>query len=150
MRGFARPVIHQPIYSMLNRWVENELLSVTERFGIGTIAFCPLAQGLLTGKYLKAIPDDSRARTGGALSEHQITPALLTKLNALDAIARRRGQSLAQMALAWVLRPQRGTAVTSALIGASRPEQIVENVKFRERATFTTEELEQIEQALRK
>jgi L-glyceraldehyde 3-phosphate reductase len=146
--GLVKPIIHQPVYSMLNRWIERDLLPITERFGLGTIAFCPLAQGLLTNKYLKAIPDDSRAKTGGFLKEDQITPALVAKLNKLNDLAAERGQSLAQMTLAWTLRPQGNTSVTSALIGASRPEQIVENVKYRDRATFTGDELQRIEAIL--
>ena len=147
--GWVKPIIHQPAYSMLDRWIEKDLLPVTDRAGMGTIAFCPLAQGLLTGKYLKTIPEDSRAKqASGFLKEDRVTPALVTKLNKLNDIATARGQSLAQMALAWTLRPQGKVGVTSALIGASRPQQIVENVKFAERATFTTEELQQIETIL--
>jgi L-glyceraldehyde 3-phosphate reductase len=145
---FMKLVIHQPNYSMLNRWIENDLLPVTSRFGIGTIAFSPLAQGLLTNKYLKTVPDDSRAKTGGFLKEDRITPALQTKLNALNDIAQARGQSLAQMTLAWTLRPQGGTSITTALIGASRPSQIVENVKYREKPDFSDEELKKIETIL--
>jgi len=146
--GWVKPIIHQPSYSMLNRWIEKDLLPVTERFGIGTIAFCPLAQGLLTSKYLKAVPDDSRAKTGGFLKESAITPQLVAKLNKLNAIAQERGQSLAQMTLAWTLRPQGKTSVTTALIGASRPEQIIENVKYRDNAKFSDEELQRIEKIL--
>jgi L-glyceraldehyde 3-phosphate reductase len=145
---FVAPIIHQPSYSMLNRWIESDLLGVTAQCGIGTIAFCPLDQGLLTSKYLKHIPDDSRAKTGGFLKESRITPQLVAKLNKLNEIAQSRGQSLAQMALAWTLRPQRGTAVTSALIGASRPEQIIENVAFMKRPDFTADELAKIETVL--
>lgn len=146
--AFARPIIHQPVYSMLNRWVEKELIPVTDRFGLGTIAFCPLAQGLLTNKYLNHIPDDSRAKGGGFLKESQITPELVKKLNKLNDLAKPRGQSLAQMALAWTLRSQGQSGITSALIGASRPEQIIENVKYRERATFTPDELKAIDAIL--
>lgn len=146
--GFHKPIIHQPSYSMLNRGIEKDLLPVAHRFGVGTIAFCPLAQGLLTSKYLKHIPDDSRAKTGGFLKEDRITPDLVRKLNKLNDIAQERKQSLAQMTLAWTLRPQGDTSVTTALIGASRPEQIVENVKYRENATFTPEELARIEKVL--
>ena len=148
INGWVKPIIHQPSYSMLNRWIEKDLLPVTERFGIGTIAFCPLAQGLLTSKYLKAVPDDSRAKTGGFLKESAITPQLVAKLNKLNAIAQERGQSLAQMTLAWTLRPQGKTSVTTALIGASRPEQIIENVKYRDNAKFSDEELQRIEKIL--
>lgn len=147
--GWAKPIIHQPNYSMLNRWIEKELIPVTDKFGLGTIAFCPLAQGLLTSKYLKSIPEDSRVKsTGGFLKESQVTPQVVAKMNKLNAIAIERGQSLAQMALAWTLRPQGKVGVTTALIGASRPEQIVENVKFRDKATFTAEELQRIEKIL--
>ena len=146
--SFFKPIIHQPNYSMLNRGIEKDLLPVTARFGVGTIAFCPLAQGLLTNKYLKSVPDDSRAKTGGFLKEDRITPDLQKKLNALNDIAASRGQSLAQMTLAWTLRPQGKTSVTTALIGASRPSQIVENVKYREKPDFTDEELKKIETIL--
>jgi L-glyceraldehyde 3-phosphate reductase len=147
--GWVKPIINQPNYSMLNRWVEKELLPVTGRFGIGTIAFCPLAQGLLTGKYLNAVPDDSRAKQpGGFLKESHVTPQLVAKLNKLNDIAKKRGQSLAQMALLWTLRPQSGTAITTALIGASRPSQIVENAKFADATALTDEELKAIEAAL--
>ena len=147
--GFVKPIIHQPSYSMLNRWIEKDLLPITDRFGIGTIAFCPLAQGLLTSKYLKAIPDDSRAKSAaGFLKESHVTPQVVAKVNKLNAIAMERGQSLAQMALAWTLRPQGKVGVTTALIGASRPEQIVENVKYLEKHSFTAEELQKIEAVL--
>jgi len=147
--GWVKPIIHQPNYSMLNRGIEKDLIPVTDRFGIGTIAFCPLAQGLLTNKYLKSIPEDSRVKsTGGFLKESQVTPQVVAKVNKLNAIAQERGQSLAQMTLAWTLRPQGKVGVTTALIGASRPEQIVENVKYREKATFTADELQKIEKIL--
>jgi L-glyceraldehyde 3-phosphate reductase len=146
--GLFKPIIHQPHYSMLNRGIEKDLLPVTGQFGIGTIAFCPLAQGLLTSKYLNTIPLDSRAKTGGALQENAITPQLLAKLKQLNALASDRGQSLSQLALAWTLRPQANTAVTSALIGASRPQQILENVRYRDRSAFTPEELTHIESVL--
>ncbi len=147
LRGLGTPLtIHQPSYSMLNRWVENDLLVHTGRLGIGVIAFCPLAQGLLTSRYLKDIPADSRAAGPGPfLKEEQITPELRTKLFSLNDIAQDRGQTLAQMALAWVLRDER---VTSALIGASRVSQIEENVKAIEAAPFSEEELKRIEVAL--
>ena len=149
VNGWVKPIIHQPNYSMLNRGVERDVLPATDRFGLGTIAFCPLAQGLLTSKYLKAVPDDSRAKQpGGFLKEDRITPTLVAKLNKLNDIAQKRGQSLAQMSLAWTLRPQGKTAITTALIGASRPEQIVENVKYRDRATFEESELKEIEAIL--
>lgn len=146
--GWVKPIIHQPNYSMLNRNIEKDLLPVTARFGLGTIAFCPLAQGLLTDKYLKSVPEDSRARTGGFLKEDRITPDLRQKLNALNDLARSRGQSLAQMALAWTLRPQGQTSVTSALIGASRPSQIIENVRYQQSPVLSEEELKRIDEIL--
>ena len=143
----AKPIIHQPSYSMLNRWVEPDLLPITERFGMGVIAFCPLAQGQLTSKYLSGIPEDSRAKsTGGFLRPEQIKDATMAKVRKLNELAQKRGQSLAQMALAWVLR---GPAVTSALIGASRPEQITENVGVLNAAAFTGDELALIEGILK-
>ena len=144
--GFAMPILHQPNYSMLNRGVETNLLPATADVGMGVIAFCPLAQGLLTDKYLDAIPDDSRARQERSfLSEAAVTPELVARLKKLNAIAADREQSLAQMALSWVLRDSR---VTSALIGASRPAQIVENVKAAEKTAFTPEEIQAIDAAL--
>ena len=140
---FYRPIIHQPSYSMLNRWVEADLLSVTERFGLGVIAFCPLSQGLLTNKYLNGVPQDSRAKsTGGFLKEDQIKPETVAKVRKLNDLAQKRGQSLAQMALVWTLRKP---AVTSALIGASKPEQIKENVAALNNAAFSAEELAAID-----
>jgi len=148
--GWVKPIIHQPNYSMLNRWVEKELLPVTDRFGMGTIAFCPLAQGLLTNKYLKTIPEDSRAKqASGFLKEDRVTPGLVKKLNQLNDIAAARKQSLAQMSLAWTLRPQgAGIGITTALIGASRPQQIVENVKVFDAGPLSEAELKAIEQVL--
>ncbi len=117
-------LIHQPSYSMLNRWIENDLLSAADDCGMGIIAFCPLAQGLLTSKYASGkIPSDSRAASNGSLSK-QLTPELFRKLASLTDVAAARGQSLTQLALTWVLRDKR---MTSALIGASSPEQVVEN-----------------------
>ena len=144
--GLTRPVIHQPSYSMLNRWIESDLLPVTGDVGMGVIAFCPLSQGLLTNKYLGGIPDDSRAKQpSGALSEERITPELVEKLRRLNALAGERGQTLAQMALSWTLRDGR---VTSALIGASRPEQIVENCRAAEKVAFSDDEITRIEALL--
>jgi L-glyceraldehyde 3-phosphate reductase len=138
--------IHQPSYSMLNRWIEPELLDVTDELGIGVIVFCPLAQGLLTAKYLRGIPPDSRAaKPTGALKPGQITEEKLARVHRLNELAGRRGQSLAQMALAWVLRDPR---VTSALIGASRVSQVQENVGSLVKPAFTAEELAAIEQML--
>ena len=144
--GFVKPIIHQPSYSALNRWVEPDLLPVTRQFGLGVIAFCPLDQGMLTDKYLHGIPDDSRAGSGhGFLKKDGVTEAKVAKVRKLQAIAKARGQSTAQLALAWVLR--RGT-VTSALIGASRPEQIVENVAALKRQDFSDDELKAIDAAV--
>ncbi len=147
--GFVKPVIHQPSYSMLNRWIEKDLLPVTGRRGVGVIAFCPLAQGLLTSKYLKGVPRDSRVNAkGGFLRREHLRPEALTKVRRLNDLALRRGQTLAQMALAWTLRPLRAGQVTSALIGASRPEQIVENVRSFKNADFGASEIEKIERIL--
>lgn len=141
--GFVRPVIHQPYYNMLGRGVERDLFPVTKRHGVGTIAFCPLAQGSLTAKYLKGVPKDSRAASGSPfLQAKNINDELMKKVRALDALARDRGQSLAQMVLAWTVRPG---GATSALIGASRPEQVVENAKALERGTFSETELAKID-----
>ncbi len=147
MQQLGTPVtIQQPNYSILDRWVEGDLLQHTDRLGTGVIAFCPLAQGLLTNKYLEGIPADSRAaKPTGFLDKESITPELVARLTRLNAIALSRGQSLAQMALAWVLRDPR---VTSALIGASRASQIVENVAALETAGFTDGELSAIDEAL--
>ncbi|QHW33266.1 L-glyceraldehyde 3-phosphate reductase [Paenibacillus rhizovicinus] len=144
----TRLLIHQPSYSMLDRWIENGLQDVLQENGVGSIAFCPLAQGLLTNKYLGgSIPGDSRAAsTTGALQEGQVTPQVVAKLQKLNAIAQERGQSLAQMSLAWVLR---GGRVTSALIGASRVSQIEDNVAALNNLSFTDEELAGIEAVLR-
>ena len=137
------PLIHQPSYSILERWVEPDLLGMLDREGIGCIAFCPLAQGLLTGRYLEGIPEDSRAaKPHGFLKSGSITPALLATLRALNGIAAERGQTLAQMALAWVLRRPE---VTSALIGASRVEQIEENLATLRNLHFSEGELREIE-----
>lgn len=139
-------VIHQPNYSMFNRWIEDGLQNVLEDNGVGSIAFCPLAQGLLTNKYLNGVPEESRAaKSTGALQENQVTAEVVGKVQKLNAIAAERGQSLAQMSLAWVLR---GEKVTSALIGASRVSQIEENVKALDNLHFTNEELTLIENIL--
>jgi len=137
--GFVKPIIHQPSYSILNRWIEPDLLGATSETGMGVIAFCPLSQGLLTSKYLDGIPEDSRAKQpSGFLDEDSVTPEKVAQLKKLNELAKGRGQTLAQMALAWTLRDKR---VTSALIGASRPEQIVENVKAAESISFSGQEL---------
>lgn len=137
-------LIHQPAYNLFNRWVEKDLLATTEELGTGVIAFTPLAQGLLTDKYLTGVPADARVnRPGGAsLRPEHLAEANIARARALAEIARRRGQSLAQLALAWTLRDAR---VTSALIGASRPEQIVENVAALDNLAFSAEELAEID-----
>ena len=136
-------LIHQPSYSMLNRWVEDELLGVLEDLGIGCIAFSPLAQGMLTDKYLDGVPGESRAASAtGALNRDMLTADALAKIRGLNEIARERGQTLAQMALAWVLRDDH---VTSVLIGASRVEQIEDCVGALDRRDFTHEELARID-----
>jgi L-glyceraldehyde 3-phosphate reductase len=137
-------LIHQPSYSMLNRWIETEgLLDVLEDVGAGCIAFSPLAQGMLTTKYLDGIPEGSRASQGKSLSTELLTDEALTSVRALDDIARRRGQSLAQLALAWALRDPR---VTTVLIGASSVGQLEQNVGALENLTFSDEELTAIDQ----
>jgi L-glyceraldehyde 3-phosphate reductase len=136
-------VIHQPSYSMFNRWIEPELLDALEDEGIGCIAFSPLAQGMLTDRYLDGIPADSRAgREGTALSPSRLTDEALAKVRALNEIASARGQTLAQLALAWVLRDPR---VTSALIGASSVEQLEQNVAALDRLELSSDELDEIE-----
>jgi L-glyceraldehyde 3-phosphate reductase len=136
-------LIHQPSYSMVNRWIETDgLLDTLEAEGIGAIVFSPLAQGMLTDKYLSGIPDDSRARLSHFFNPKFLTPDTLARVGALNEIARRRGQSLAQMALAWALRDRR---VTSALIGASRPEQVSDAVSALDKLGFTADELKEID-----
>ena len=143
LRGLGTPpVIHQPSYSMLNRWIEGELLDRLENEGIGCIAFSPLAQGMLTDRYLGGIPEGSRASRPSSLSPDLLDAETIAKIAALNDIARRRGQALAQMALAWVLRDER---VTSALIGASSVEQLETNVAALERLDFEAGELEEID-----
>ncbi len=139
-------LIHQPKYSMLNRWIENGLQDVLEENGVGSIAFCPLAQGLLTNKYLAGVPTDSRAARNGFLKERDLTEETITKVTKLVQVAAARGQSLAQMALVWALR---GGRLTSALIGASRVSQIEENVAALSNPDFTQEELDLIEEILK-
>jgi L-glyceraldehyde 3-phosphate reductase len=141
-------LIHQPAYSMFNRWVENGLQDVLAENGVGSIAFCPLAQGLLTNKYVSGVPSDSRAAktTSPFLNEKDVTPEKIGQIQKLNAIALERGQSLAQMALAWVLREGR---VTSALIGASRVSQIEENIAALNNLNFTAEELKAIDAILK-
>ena len=137
--------IHQPSYSLLNRWVEGELLDTLSEEGVGCIAFSPLAQGLLTDKYLNGLPDDARINRpgGGSLRPEHLSEQNLAHVRALNQIAQARGQSLAQMAVAWVLRQP---GMTSALIGASRPSQIVELVGALNNLAFSVEELAAIDQ----
>ncbi|MCC5938111.1 MAG: L-glyceraldehyde 3-phosphate reductase [Lunatimonas sp.] len=139
--------IHQPRYSMLDRWVENGLLDVLEEEGIGAIPFSPLEQGVLTNKYLKGLPEDSRAiRDGRYLQADAITPELLQRVRALNDIAGRRGQTLAQMAIAWLLKDPR---ITTVLVGASRVEQLEDNVATIHNLAFSEEELREIEAVLK-
>ena len=143
LRGLGTPLlIDQPSYSMLNRWIEPELLDALGELGVGCICFSPLAQGLLTDKYLEGIPEGSRATQGGSLSRNLLTDETLAKIRGLNELAGRRGQSLAQMALAWTLRDPR---VTSAVVGASSVEQLDQNVGALERLDFSDEELAEID-----
>ena len=136
-------LIHQPSYSMVNRWIEVDgLLDTLAAEGIGAIVFSPLAQGMLTDKYLSGVPADSRAARSHFFDPKFLTPDTIARVRRLNEIARRRGQSLAQMALAWALRDRR---VTSALIGASRPEQIADSVEALDKPDFTAEELAEID-----
>ncbi|MFJ9180775.1 L-glyceraldehyde 3-phosphate reductase [Streptomyces sp. NPDC102360] len=136
-------IIHQPSYSMLNRWTEDDnLLDTLEAAGMGCISFAPLAQGLLTGKYLKEIPEGSRATQGKSLDPNLLSEDVVRRLNGLNDIAQRRGQSLAQLALSWVLRDER---MTSALIGASSVKQLEENLAALEGPKLTDEELTEID-----
>jgi len=135
-------LIHQPSYSMLNRWIEGDLLDVLGTEGVGCIAFSPLAQGLLTDRYLEGVPEGSRASRQGSLPLEMLSEDNLACVRALDAIARRRGQTLAQMAVAWVLRDPR---VTSALIGASSVTQLEQNLAALEKAVFSADELAEID-----
>ena len=140
-------LIEQPSYNLLNRWIEGGLTDVLREKKVGCIAFMPLAQGLLTGKYLNGIPQDSRAaKDPRFLNAAGITPEQLSKIKKLDEIARGRGQKLSQMAISWCLRDE---VVTSALIGASRPEQVLENVQAVRNLTFTPEELKAIDEAVK-
>ncbi len=138
----VRLLIHQPSYSMLNRWIEPELLDTLEELGVGCIGFSPLAQGMLTDKYLHGIPEGSRASRNGSLSPKLITDTAMEKIRALTEIAQRRGQTLAQMALAWTLRDRR---MTSTLVGASSIEQLESNVAAIDTLAFTEEELAEID-----
>ncbi|WP_316814832.1 L-glyceraldehyde 3-phosphate reductase [Pedobacter nyackensis] len=141
-------IIHQPKYSMYERWIENGLLDLLGKEGVGCIPFSPLAQGMLTDKYLKGIPEDSRAaKSHGFLKKDQITSEVLAQLNKLNVIAESRGQKLAQMALSWILRDDR---ITSVLVGASKPEQLADSLKCLDSIYFSKAELDQIENILSK
>jgi L-glyceraldehyde 3-phosphate reductase len=143
LAGLGTPLlIHQPSYSLLNRWIEQGLLEVLERHGVGAIVFSPLGQGLLTDRYLQGVPADSRVRRGEAFAEQLLSEENLARVRALNEIAARRGQSLAQLAIAWVLRDQR---VSSALIGASSVGQLEQNVLALSNVDFSAEELAEIE-----
>jgi L-glyceraldehyde 3-phosphate reductase len=148
LRAMGTPLlIHQPSYNMLNRWIEDErLLDVLEAEGAGCIVFSPLAQGVLSGKYLTGIPDGSRATHSPHLSAAQITPEVTARVRALRAVAEKRGQPLAQMALAWTLRDPR---VTSAVIGVSSVAQLEENRAALDRPKFSEDELHEIDHALK-
>ncbi|MCX4660384.1 L-glyceraldehyde 3-phosphate reductase [Streptomyces uncialis] len=139
-----RPLIHQPSYSMINRWTEDDgLLDVLEDAGMGCISFVPLAQGLLTGKYLNGVPEGSRASQGKSLDPGLLSDEVVRRLRGLNGIAERRGQSLAQLALTWVLRDER---MTSALIGASSVRQLEENVAALDGPELTADELREIDE----
>jgi L-glyceraldehyde 3-phosphate reductase len=143
LRRMGTPLlIHQPSYSMLNRWIEPDLLKVLGDEGIGSIVFSPLAQGLLTDRYLKGVPAGSRASQPGSFSQELLTSETLARVRALNEIAQRRGQTLAQMALAWTLRDPR---VTSALVGASSVAQLEQNVGALDKLPFSADELKEID-----
>jgi L-glyceraldehyde 3-phosphate reductase len=148
LRNLGTPfIIHQPRYNMLDRWVEDGLMDTLEKEGLGSIVFSPLEQGVLTSKYLKGIPEDSRAAIkGGYLDKEKITPEVLDKVKKLNKIAENREQSLAQMAISWLLKDPR---VTSVLIGVSRVSQLEDNLAGLNNLRFTSEELEAIENILR-
>ena len=148
LRKLGTPcILHQPKYSMFERWVEPDLLAVLEKEGIGLIAFSPLAQGLLTDRYLKGIPDGSRAsKAHGFLKKNDITPEKLVKIAALNELAKKRSQSLAQMAIAWLLKDKR---VTSVLVGASSVGQLKTNLATLDKLDFTPYELQEIEEVLK-
>jgi len=149
LQGLGTPLlIHQPKYSLLDRWIEADLLQTLEEKGVGCISFSSLAQGILTNKYLNGIPEDSRVGKGlgnGAIQEEQISADTITKVKKLNDLSEARGQSLAQMSLAWVLKDPR---MTSVIIGASKPEQVIDSVRCLDRAAFTAQELGLIEAAL--
>jgi L-glyceraldehyde 3-phosphate reductase len=149
LREMGTPcLVHQPKYSMFERWVEGGLLDVLEQNGAGCVAFSPLAQGLLSNKYLKGIPSDSRAASGrgnGALESDRITEEKLNQVLQLNEIAQQRGQNLAQMALAWILKDPR---ITSVILGVSKPEQLTDSLKCLDNKEFSVEELQKINQIL--
>jgi L-glyceraldehyde 3-phosphate reductase len=149
LRSLGTPLlIHQPKYSMLDRWVENGLLDVLDENGIGCITFSSLAQGILTNKYLNGIPEDSRAasnRGNGAIEKSGLTEDVLTKIKKLNTVAEHRGQTLAQTALAWILRDPR---ITSIIIGASKPEQVTDSIQSLKNYKFNNDELTSIEAIL--
>jgi len=136
-------LIHQPSYSMVNRWIEQGLLDTLEQLGVGCIAFSPLAQGMLTNKYLRGVPEDARAAKDGSFSKDFLTPENLEHIRGLNALAQERGQTLAQMAIAWVLRDPR---VTSALIGARTVEQLDDSLGALRNLAFSEDELARIDQ----
>jgi len=136
-------LIHQPSYSMLNRWIETELLGTLDELGTGCIAFSPIAQGMLSDRYLNGIPQDARGAKGGSLKQDLIKPETIERIRGLNEIAKRRGQSLAQMAIAWVLRDPR---VTSALIGARTVAQLDDSLDAVKTLSFSAEELAEIDQ----
>jgi L-glyceraldehyde 3-phosphate reductase len=138
----ARLLIHQPSYSLLNRWIEPELLDALGDLGVGCICFSPLAQGLLSDRYLAGIPEGSRASRPGSMSPDQLSEETMAKVRTLNEIAQRRGQTLAQLALAWTLRDSR---MTSTLVGASSIEQLEQNLGALQRLDFTADELEEID-----
>jgi L-glyceraldehyde 3-phosphate reductase len=143
LRSLGTPLlIHQPSYSLLNRWIEPDLLDVLGREGVGCIVFSPLAQGMLTDRYLDGIPEDSRAARGGSLSTNMLTEDNLASIRALNEIAKARGQTLAQLALAWTLRDPR---ITSTLIGASSVAQLEDNLGALQRLDFSDDELAEID-----
>jgi len=139
-------LIHQPKYNMFDRWVENDLLDTLETEGIGSIAFSPLAQGMLTSRYLKGFPEDSRAVKDGRFINTTQISSMLSKIKQLNEIAKNRNQSLAQMAISWILKDQR---ITSVLIGASKTSQILDSLKAIDNTTFSEEELQKIEHILK-
>jgi L-glyceraldehyde 3-phosphate reductase len=147
LRAMGTPLlIHQPKYNMLDRWVESGLLDTLQHIGAGAIAFSPLAQGVLTSKYLKGFPQNSRAvRDGRYLKKEGITAELRSRVESLNEIAKRRGQTLAQMAIAWLLKDQR---ITSVLVGASNAKQMIDNCSALNNTQFTSAELSSIDQVL--